>query len=195
MPQKIKDVQPPTRLSRILFRLPIWLYRAKLALRPRPRKSNDEYRPNPQPVNTPTALEIVSDYTAARARGDSERINELYSPDFVLDIVSGDAFEDDPLSVEETRKFWPSWFGGFSEMDYEVTRTIAAKEVVVTEWIFTGANTKALEPPVFGRRVEPMGKTIRFRGVSIYDVSQGLIQRETLYLDLATLWVELGVEL
>ncbi len=304
MPQKIKDIQPPTGLSRLLFRLPIWLYRAKLgwllggrflllnhigrksglprqavleivrhdkksdsyiicagfgpktqwyqnlakrsevtiqvgrqklevvAKRLSPAEggeemvsyakrhptaasnvhllgysvdgSEEDYRAlgellryvalRPR-ANTPAALEIVADYAAARARGDSERMNELHSPDFVLDIVSGDAFEDDPLSVEETKEFWPSWFGGFSEMDYEVTRTIAAKEVVVTEWIFTGANTKALEPPVFGRRVEPLGKIVRFRGASIYDIDQGLIQRETLYLDLATLWVELGVEL
>ncbi len=310
MPQKIKDVQPPTGLSRFLFRLPIWLYRAKLGwllggrfllLKHIGRKSglprqavleivrhdkkNDTYivcagfgpktqwyqnlvkrpeatiqvgrrklevvaerlspaeggeemvsyaqrhptaasnvhllgysvdgseedyralgellryvalRPRPgksRPADTPAALEIVADYAAALTRGDSERMNELHSPDFVLDIVSSDAFEDDPLSVEETKEFWPSWFAGFSQMDYEVTRTIAAKEVVVTQWTFTGVNTGTLEPPVFGRRVEPLGKTVHFRGVSIYDIGQGLIQRETLYMDLATLWVELGVEL
>ena len=41
----------------------------------------------------------------------------------------------------------------------------------------------------------PTGKTIRIRGVSVYDLDGGLIQRETLYLDLATLLVELGVTL
>ncbi len=34
-----------------------------------------------------------------------------------------------------------------------------------------------------------------FRGVSIYDIGDGLIQRETSYMDLATIMVELGVEL
>jgi hypothetical protein len=34
-----------------------------------------------------------------------------------------------------------------------------------------------------------------FRGVSIYDISAGLIQRETAYMDLATIMVELEVDL
>ncbi len=113
----------------------------------------------------------------------------------LLDWVYADAFEERPRSVEETKAFWPSWFAGFPEMDYKVTRTIAAEKVVVTEWIFTGTNTGPLDPPVFEERREPTGRTIRLRGVSLYDVSDGLIQRETTYMDLATLMVELGIVL
>ncbi len=142
-----------------------------------------------------TALKVVSEYAAALAARDSERMNALHSPDFVLDWVYGDAFEERPRSVEETKAFWPSWFAGFPEMDYKVTRTIAAEKVVVTEWIFTGTNTGPLDPPVFEERREPTGRTIRLRGVSLYDLSDGLIQRETTYMDLATLMVELGIVL
>jgi steroid delta-isomerase-like uncharacterized protein len=142
-----------------------------------------------------TALKVVSEYTAALAARDSERMNALHSPDFVLDWVYADAFEERPRSVEETKAFWPSWFAGFPEMDYKVTRTIAAEKVVVTEWIFTGTNTGPLDPPVFEERREPTGRTIRLRGVSLYDVSDGFIRRETTYMDLATLMVELGIVL
>jgi hypothetical protein len=79
-------------------------------------------------------------------------------------------------------------------MDYQVTRTIAAKDVVVTQWTFTGSHAGPLGPPILEKTVEPTGRTIRFRGVSIYDIGSGLIQRETVYLDFATLLVELGVE-
>ena len=96
--------------------------------------------------------------------------------------------------MEETKRFWPSWFVAFPEYDFEVTRTIAAEEVVVTQWDFTGTNSGPLELPFFEKPIEPTGRTVRFRGVSILDVSDGLIQRETLYMDLATLMVELGVE-
>jgi predicted ester cyclase len=129
------------------------------------------------------------------AAQDSEQMDALRSPAFVLDYVYADAFERRPLSAEETKEFWPAWFAGFPEMDLEVTRTIAAETVVVTQWVFTGTNTGLLEPAALGRRVEPTGRTIQFRGVSIYDIGGGLIQRETLYMDFATLWVELGVEL
>ena len=145
-------------------------------------------------MSTLSALEVVSEYAEALSVQDSERMNALRSPDFVLDFVNGDAFEDCPLSVEQTGQFWPSWFRAFPEMDLEVTRTIAAQEVVVTQWVFTGTNSGPLEPPVFDDRIEPSGRTIRLRGVSIYDVSDGLLRRETMYIDLATLMVELGVE-
>jgi steroid delta-isomerase-like uncharacterized protein len=150
---------------------------------------------NQRRANTPSALQVISEYAAAMAAQDGERMNALRSPDFVMDTVQDDAFQDAPFSVEKTKEFWPAWFAGFPEMDLEITRTIAAEAVVVTQWVFTGVHTGPLEPPVFGRRVEPTGRTVRFRGVSIYDVREGLIQRETMYIDLATIMVELGVGL
>jgi steroid delta-isomerase-like uncharacterized protein len=146
-------------------------------------------------TDIPPALEVVSDYVAALASRDSRQMDALRAPDFVLDFVYGDAFESGPLSEKETKAFWPAWFAGFPEMDFEVTRTIAAEAVAVTQWVFTGTNNGALEPPIFENRREATDRTIRFRGISVYDVSDGLIHRETMYIDLATLMVELGVEI
>jgi len=142
-----------------------------------------------------SSLEITSQYVAALASGDTERMNVLRTPDFELDFVYGDASESRPLSSDETKQFWPSWLVGFPEMDYEVTRTIAAEDVVVMQWVFTGTHSQALGPPIFEPPVPPSGRTIMIRGVSIYDISENLIKRETTYMDLATLMVELGVEL
>jgi steroid delta-isomerase-like uncharacterized protein len=141
------------------------------------------------------SLEVTSQYVAALAAGDTERMNALRTPDFELDFVYGDASASGPLSSEETKEFWPSWLVGFPEMDYEVTRTIAADDVVVMQWVFTGTHNEPLGPPIFEPPVPPSGRTIVFRGVSIYDIQGGLINRETTYMDLATLMVELGVEL
>ena len=147
-----------------------------------------------QSQNEPDSLQTVADYVAALAAGDHRRMDDLRAADFVLDFVHGDAFEDGPLTAEETGAFWPAWFAAFPEMDYEVTRTIAAPSVVVTQWVFTGTQTQPLGPPVFDPPVPPSGRTIRFRGVTVYDVAEnGKIQRETTYMDLATLMVELGV--
>ena len=63
----------------------------------------------------------------------------------------------------------------------------------MTQWIFTGTQTGTLGTPVFDTPVEASGKTIRLRGSSVYDIGEGLIQKETMYIDFATLWVELGV--
>ncbi len=140
-------------------------------------------------TQSPAALAVVSDYVAAIAARDSDGMDRLRAPAFVLDAVPGDAFQESTV-----QPFWAAWFTGFPELDMEITRTVAAAEVVVTQWVFTGTNSGPLEPPLFERRVAPTGRTIRLRGVSVYDVSDGLIQRETIYLDHATLFVELGVE-
>jgi steroid delta-isomerase-like uncharacterized protein len=144
---------------------------------------------------TPSALDVVSEYAGAMVARDSARMESLRAKVFLLDLVHGDAAERDPLSAEETRMFWSFWFVAFPELDWQVTRTIAAENLVVVQWVFTGTNRGPLEPPILENHVEPTGRTIRLRGASFYDVSEGLIQRETMYMDLATLMVELGVEL
>ena len=162
-----------------------------------------------------SALDVVSKYVVAISSRDSDGMNGLRAEEFVLDFVHGDAFENRPMSAQgaqmfwpiwfdafrnlpmsaqEAQMFWPTWFDAFPEFDLEVTRTVAADEVVVTQWIFTGTNTGPLEPPIFEERVEPTGRTVSLRGVSVYDVINGRIHRETLYVDLVTLMVELGVD-
>ena len=126
------------------------------------------------------------------ATQDIETMRSLHAEDYVVDWVYGDAFANPPSSAEESAAFFPAWFIGFDDVDYEVKRTIAAETVVVTEWVFTGTHTGPLGPPVFEEQLDPTGRTIQFRGVTVYDVSEGLIQRETIYMDLATLFVELG---
>ena len=141
-----------------------------------------------------SSLEIVSEYAEALAASDTERMDALRGPEFELDFVYGDASASNPLTSEETKQFWPSWLVGFPEMDYEVTRTIAAEDVVVTQWVFTGTHSEPLGEPIFQQTIPPSGRTVMFRGVSIYEIDAGLIQYETIYMDLATVMVELGVE-
>ena len=141
------------------------------------------------------SLDIIAEYNAALAAGDTDRMNALRGPKLELDFVYGDADDSGPLTSEETQQFWPSWLAAFPEKDYEVVRNIAAQDVVVTQWAFTGTHGEALRPPIFDEPVAPTGRTIMFRGVSIYDINNGLIERETTYFDLATVMVELGVQL
>lgn len=144
------------------------------------------------PAGTPTAFEVVSQLVEALAVQDLEAITALHAEDYVVDWVYGDAFDSPPVPADESVTFFPVWLRAFDEVDYELKRTIAADEVVVTEWVFTGTHTGPLGPPVFQRGLDPTGRTIRFRGATFYDVVDGLIRRETTYMDLATLMVELG---
>jgi steroid delta-isomerase-like uncharacterized protein len=149
-------------------------------------------------MSVDTSLNTVDAYVAALSKGDTQAMDHLRTDDFVLDWVHQDAYQNDPLTVEGTRTFWSIWLNAFPDRDYAVTRTIAAPDVVVTQWVFAGTHMASLDPPVFDPALAATGRTIRFRGVSVYDMDprgSGLIQRETTYLDLATVMVELGVEL
>ena len=139
------------------------------------------------------SLELISQYITALRTRDDAAMQGLRSPDFVLDWVHSDASENRPSTNEVANQFWSAWFTAFPEMDYEIIRTIAAETVVVTQWVFTGTQAGPLGPPVFDPPQEQTGKTIRLRGISVYDIEAGFISKETMYIDLATLWVELGV--
>lgn len=140
-----------------------------------------------------TALDTAVNYSKALAEGNLEGMKELYSEVFKLDFVARDAFEGSELSAGEAVEFWESWFQAFPERDYQVTRTIAGEEIVVMQWTFIGTNSGPLMPLIFEEPKPPTGKTVRFRGVSVYEIFDGKLGRETTYLDLGTLLVELGV--
>ena len=144
-------------------------------------------------ASLPTSLPTIEKYLDALINQDTITMQAMRTSDFIFDWVHSDASQNKPMDFEQTNQFWPTWFKGFSEMDYEVTRTIAAESVVVIQWTFTGTHDRPLGAPVFDSPLEPTNRTIRLRGVSIYDFKDLLINRETMYIDLATLWVELGI--
>ncbi len=138
-------------------------------------------------------FKTIENYLKALRNRDTVNMHALRSPNYVLDWVHNDAFASTPLSQSETNSFWTPWFAAFPEMDFEATRTIAAETVVVVQWRFTGTHSHPLGAPIFEPALTPTGRTISIRGVSVFDLEAGLIQKETMYIDLATLWVELGV--
>ena len=140
-----------------------------------------------------SSLEVVAEYAEAICASDGERMAACRSEGYLLDFVHRDASGGAPLSEGEARQFWNAWFKAFPEMDFQVTRTILAEGVAVTQWIFTAMNGGPIMPPISDTPVEPTGKPIRFRGVSIFELNQGLIQHENMYIDFATIWAELDV--
>lgn len=144
-------------------------------------------------TSTSTALDVTAEYANAICCSDGERMAALRADGYQLDFVHRDAAGGAPLSEGEAREFWAAWFKAFPEMDFQVTRTIAGEEVVAIQWIFTAVNDGPITPPIADVTVEPTGKPIRFRGVSIFDLKEGLIEQESMYIDFATIWAELGV--
>jgi steroid delta-isomerase-like uncharacterized protein len=142
------------------------------------------------PVRSP--VDIVTSYLDAATAGDAEAMAALCSADFVFDVVHRDAEGRNPFNAEGGLRFWQNWFGAFSAFDWEITRAIDADDVVVVEWTFVGKQDGSLEG-LFRMPVPVSNKVVRFRGASFFECRDGKIAQLTLYMDLATLMVELGV--
>jgi predicted ester cyclase len=140
-----------------------------------------------------TSLDIVAEYAEAICTSDSERMAACRMEGYQLDFVHRDASGGEPLTEREACQFWEAWFKAFPDMDFQVTRTILAETVAVTQWVFTAVNSGLITPPISEVVLEPTGKPIRFRGASIFDLNEGKIQHESMYVDFATIWAELGV--
>ena len=142
-------------------------------------------------------LKLVERYLKAIRRRDAEAMAACRDPRFELDFVHGDAFRERPRDAYETARFWPSLFTAFPRLEYEVLRTVAAPDLIVTQWLFTGINDGPLHPPLFSPaedgELPARGRAVRLRGCSVYDLEGDRLRRETLYMDYATLLVELGI--
>jgi predicted ester cyclase len=141
-----------------------------------------------------TAFTIAAQYAAARAAQQEERLHVLRAGCYQLDAVYLDAYGVAPQALPEGTDIYRALFSACPDGDLAVTRTIAGAQVVVQEWTFSGTHTGRAEHWALRGRMheQPTGSQVRLRGISIYDISGGLIQRETIYLDQATLLVGLG---
>jgi len=140
------------------------------------------------------AFTIAAQYAAARAAQQEERLHLLRAGRYQLDVVFLDAYGVAPPTEAEGTDLYRALFSACPDGELAVTRTIEGAELVVQERTFSGAQTGRAEHWALRGRMheQPTGSPVRLRGVSLYDISGGLIQRETIYLDQATLLVELG---
>ena len=155
------------------------------------------YNYHKKKMNRLTALDIALQYAKALAARNEERLQRLRASTYTLDAVHLDAFACRPLTATEAKEMYSALFTAFPDSNFAVKRTIAAPEVVVQEWTFTGTNTGRFDrwPYANSANQEPSGKRVRLRGLTIYDISSELIQRETIYMDSVTLAVERGESL
>ena len=137
-------------------------------------------------------IKLIEAYVEAATAGDAAAMADYWAEDFAFDAVHRDSYGGDLLNSSASLEFWRTWFAAFSEFDWEHTRTIVTESTVVSEWIFTGKHDSPLDEN-FGFAVPASDRVIRFRGTTIYELNGDRIARETMYMDLATLMVELGI--
>lgn len=115
---------------------------------------------------------------------DPDAIVRYSAPDEHADFVAVREF----VGPDELRPFFTEVFAAFPDSDWNVDRIISDEHAAVVQWHTTGTFSGA---QFLG--IAPTGKRITLKGVDVMEVSDGLIRRNTVYYDGATLARQIGL--
>ena len=114
-------------------------------------------------------------------------------PDQLLALYTEDALWEEPAiglaarGPDEIRAHLERLFTAAPDIGYAVTSSVVAGDGAVVEWVVTGtyrADFPGLPPAA--------GQPFSFRGASVFEMTDGKIQRYTEYWDAYTFLVQLG---
>src|SRR5437588_10264047 len=133
---------------------------------------------------TSTPADVARAAFDAVSRKDLDGIVATGAPGYVEDFVAvGEIHGHDAV-----RAFFRELFAAFPDFTMTFDRIVADDTAAVVQWhaagTFTGGRFQGITPT--GRRVE-------IRGVDVMEISDGLIQRNTIYYDGATFARQIGL--
>jgi predicted ester cyclase len=135
--------------------------------------------------------ETVEKIVDAIRRGDARGYSEFFAQEGRL---------THPLSTEEIKgkaaivQSEQTIFDAFSDIDVEVRSIISERHQAATEVVLRATNTGPIDLGK-GNSVDPTGRRIEIEAVWIFDfASNGLVNAERDYFDLAGLMSQLGLE-
>ena len=96
------------------------------------------------------------------------------------------------LNAQGARLFNESFFPAFSDLHFEVQRTLVAGDSVIIEWRAGGTHDGPLTSPT-GQTIPPTYRKGAISGVLVADVKDGQITRERTYWDQMELLGQLGL--
>jgi steroid delta-isomerase-like uncharacterized protein len=128
---------------------------------------------------------IMEEFRAAWNSRDVDKIVSFYADDCVL--------EDMGLGVvchgkKELYNFIRQWYVDYPDLRFEWKSRFNAGNWVAGEWTMTGTNVHSSNPAI-----PATGKRFSVRGVSIIEVQEGKIKRETDYYNQLTIMQQLGL--
>lgn len=141
-------------------------------------------------MTTPAAETAKTPATVARDAFDAVIARD---PDAIVQLGAPDA-QDDVVAVgelrgsEEIRRFFEEVFAAFPDFAMTVDRIVSDERTAVVQWHVTGTFTGA---PFRG--MLPTGRSVALKGVDVMEIDAGLIQRNTIYYDGATMARQVGL--
>jgi len=140
------------------------------------------------PVGSPVTAGLpapLPDWVAAWNALDAARIASYYTEDADYDNVSGAMVIHGRAAIQG---FLSAYFAAFTGPSAHFTNVFASDDHATGEWEFSGKYTGQFPGLPAGT-----GQSLSFRGVSVLELSGGLIARDTEYVDYVAILRQLGL--
>jgi steroid delta-isomerase-like uncharacterized protein len=111
----------------------------------------------------------------------------MYVEDAVL-VTSGSRYE----GAKSIREFMDDFKRSFPDGKVTTSHVVEEDDSLVVEYTFEGTNTGPMTLPD-GSEIPPTGKSVRGPLVSVFDLRDGRVTEERMYLDNALLMAQLGL--
>ncbi len=132
--------------------------------------------------------ELVRGLVEAWNNRDFDYIADCTAPDAVTTMVGTGATFQGP---EGSRQYDEMWAGAFPDGKATIDRIFASGDVVAVEYTGKGTQTG---PMVTGAGTIPAtGRSVTLHLCDIYEIKDGKVQKQNVYLDSADLMTQLGV--
>ncbi len=135
-----------------------------------------------------SAKEVVQRAWHAYAQHDLDAVLEAYAEDAVL-TVPGAPPAEGRAAIRQT---WGSFLTAFPDDSPKIERIVGEGDTVVIEFSSSGTHSGPLALPS-GETLPATGRTVEISGISITDVRNGRIRRETFYWDGLSFLTQLGL--
>jgi steroid delta-isomerase-like uncharacterized protein len=97
-----------------------------------------------------------------------------------------------PLNSAGNKAYIQGFITAFPDLHFNIVRTVAEGDYVVTEWVATGTHTGPLVSPS-GQNVPPTGKKATTHGSNTFEVKNGKLSSARVYWDMVELLGQLGL--
>jgi steroid delta-isomerase-like uncharacterized protein len=137
---------------------------------------------------TRTDLETLIDrYNQAWNAHDLDAIMAMHAPDMVFENhTAGERAEGGAV-----REHVAAIFEGWPDLSFETRRLYVRDDLIVQEWTATGTHSRTMRR---GDLVaEPSGELVRWDGMDIIPVRDGLIVRKDVYSDSVSILRQVGL--
>ena len=132
-----------------------------------------------------SAEEVARAYFEAHARRDIDGLRALYDPEVVIDLMSQGIYR----GPDECCEYFARVYAAVPDAEMVVERIVGGDGVAAVQWRMRGNFTGGPLPA----GVEATGSWIELRGCDVVEVANGLITRNTAYLDGMELAQSLGM--